>query len=191
MREETRVSLDKNNSVVSDREKEWILDTEGTNLQAVMSHPDVDYTRTTSNDIVEILRVLGIEAVRSALHKELKNVISFDGSYVNYRHLATLSDIMTSRGILMAITRHGINRTDAGALMRASFEESVEQVLSAAAFSEKDELKGVSQNIMLGQLAPVGTGYFDLFLNQDALQNAVILPEQNSDTNLPYVYALC
>jgi len=52
-------------------------------------------------------------------------VISFDGSYVNYRHLALLCDIMTCRGHLMAITRHGINRQDVGALMRCSFEETV------------------------------------------------------------------
>ena len=46
---------------------ELVLDTEGTNLLAVMSHPDVDHTRTTSNNIIEIIEVLGIEAVRNAL----------------------------------------------------------------------------------------------------------------------------
>ncbi|KAH3765594.1 DNA-directed RNA polymerase II largest subunit [Pelomyxa schiedti] len=176
MREESRTYFDAEQN--PKEEKEWLLDTEGTNILAVMSHPDVDFTRTTSNDIFEILNVLGVEAVRSALHKELKGVISFDGSYVNYRHLAILSDVMTYRGTLMAITRHGINRTEAGPLMRSSFEESVEQLLSAAAFSERDDLKGVSPNIMLGQLSPVGTGSFDLFLNQDMLQNAITWEDQ-------------
>ena len=71
------------------------------------------------------MQVLGIEAVRKAVEKEMHHVISFDGSYVNYRHLALLCDIMTCRGHLMAITRHGINRQDVGALMRCSFEETV------------------------------------------------------------------
>ena len=71
------------------------------------------------------MQVLGIEAVRKAVEKELHHVISFDGSYVNYRHLALLCDIMTCRGHLMAITRHGVNRQDVGALMRCSFEETV------------------------------------------------------------------
>ena len=70
-------------------------------------------------------QVLGIEAVRKAVEKELHHVISFDGSYVNYRHLALLCDIMTCRGHLMAITRHGVNRQEIGALMRCSFEETV------------------------------------------------------------------
>lgn len=69
--------------------------------------------------------MLGIEAVRKAVEREMNHVISFDGSYVNYRHLALLCDIMTCRGHLMAITRHGINRQEVGALMRCSFEETV------------------------------------------------------------------
>eukprot|EP01105_Mastigella_eilhardi_P009824 TRINITY_DN229_c0_g1_i2.p1 TRINITY_DN229_c0_g1~~TRINITY_DN229_c0_g1_i2.p1 ORF type:complete len:1834 (+),score=472.26 TRINITY_DN229_c0_g1_i2:323-5824(+) len=173
MRNDKKMSFNDINAFVPDQQSEWILDTEGTNLLAVLSNPDVDNTRTTSNDIVEIERVLGIEAVRAALHIELNRVISFDGSYVNYRHLGTLSDVMTTRGRLMAITRHGINRTDAGPLMRSSFEESVEQLLSAAAFAERDTLKGVSQAIMLGQLPPVGTGSFDLLLNVDMLKDAI------------------
>lgn len=42
------------------------------NLLAVMCHPDVDYTRTVSNDIIEMLQTLGIEAARNALLKELR-----------------------------------------------------------------------------------------------------------------------
>ena len=35
----------------------------------VMSHPGVDYTRTVSNHIIDIIDVLGIEAARAALLK--------------------------------------------------------------------------------------------------------------------------
>lgn len=64
--------------------------------------------------------------VRNALLKEIRNVIEFDGSYVNYRHLASLCDVMTSRGHLMAITRHGINRNGNGPLAQCSFEETMD-----------------------------------------------------------------
>nr|GEY91210.1 DNA-directed RNA polymerase II subunit 1 [Tanacetum cinerariifolium] len=69
-------------------EVEWMLDTKGVNLLPVMGHEDVDAVRTTSNHVIEVLEVLGIEAARRALLDELRAVISFDGSYVNYRHLA-------------------------------------------------------------------------------------------------------
>ena len=80
--------------------------------------------------LIAVHQVLGVEAVRKALEKELHHVISFDGSYVNYRHLALLCDVMTVRGHLMAITRHGINRQEVGALMRCSFEETVNLSIS-------------------------------------------------------------
>lgn len=78
-------------------------------------------------------------------------VVERDGSYVNYRHLSTLIDVMTFRGHLMAITRHGINRVDNGPMLRSSFEETVEILMEAAVFAEADNLKGVTDNIMLGQ----------------------------------------
>ncbi|XP_022791172.1 DNA-directed RNA polymerase II subunit RPB1-like [Stylophora pistillata] len=83
---------------------EWILETDGVALMRVLGEKDVDPVRTTSNNICEMYSVLGIEAVRKAVERELNQVISFDGSYVNYRHLALLSDIMTCRGHLTAIS---------------------------------------------------------------------------------------
>ncbi|KAI7903385.1 DNA-directed RNA polymerase II subunit RPB1 [Cokeromyces recurvatus] len=160
---------------------EWGLDTDGINLQQVMCQIGVDETRTYSNNTVEIMEVLGIEATRKALLKELRNVIEFDGSYVNYRHLALLCDVMTNRGHLMAITRHGINRAETGALMRCSFEETVEILMEAAAVGELDDCKGVTENIMLGQTAPLGTGEFDVMLDEEMLQTV----PQDHRQNMP------
>lgn len=39
---------------------------------------------------------------------------------------------------------------------RASFEETVEILFEAAMFAETDWLRGVTENILLGQLAPMG-----------------------------------
>ena len=157
--------------------KEWVLDTTGTALADVLAIDGVDSTKTYSNSFIEILGVLGIEAARAGLLKELGMVLSFDGSYVNHRHMALLVDIMTQRGMLMAITRHGINRNDTGALMRCSFEETVEILLEAAGFGELDDCRGVSENIMLGQLAPMGTGEFDVVMDSNMLLTMV---EDNS-----------
>ena len=152
---------------------EWCLDTSGSALAAVLAIPGVDTTRIYTNSFIEVFDVFGIEATRSALMRELTNVLAFDGSYVNHRHLALLVDVMTSRGYLMAITRHGINRADTGVLMRCSFEETVEILLEAAASGELDDCRGVSENVMLGQLAPAGTGEHEVFLDQAMLDTVV------------------
>ena len=146
---------------------EWVLETDGTNLMAVLGVDYVDASRTISNDIVEVFVTLGIEGVRGALLSELRNVISFDGSYVNYRHLACLVDVMTMQGHLMAIDRHGINRVESGPLLRCSFEETVDMLMDAAVYAEEEVLKGVTENIMMGQLARVGTGDMELLLDED------------------------
>lgn len=152
---------------------EWCLDTSGSALADVLAVPGVDTTRIYTNSFIEVFEVFGIEATRSALMRELTNVLAFDGSYVNHRHLALLVDVMTSRGYLMAITRHGINRADTGVLMRCSFEETVEILLEAAASGELDDCRGVSENVMLGQLAPAGTGEHEVFLDQAMLDTLV------------------
>lgn len=135
----------------------------------VLLFPEVDASRTFSNDICEIYKVLGVEAARMALLNELKAVISFDGSYVNYRHMSVLCDTMCQPGYLMPITRHGINRTGRGPLMKCTFEEMVEMLVDAAVYAETDSMNGVSENLLLGQVAPLGTGDFDLIIDETKL----------------------
>ena len=188
MRKEKKIYFDENNQF-NDRDDQWILDTEGVALQRVLTVDEVDHTRTSSNVVTEMFDVLGIEAARASLLKELRAVIEFDGAYVNYRHLAMLCDIMTFRGHLMAITRHGINRVDTGVLMKASFEETVEILMDAATYSEVDYLRGVSENILVGQIAPLGTGCFDLYLNQTMISKyAIDNPVYDQQLNITSLY---
>jgi DNA-directed RNA polymerase II subunit RPB1 len=79
----------------------------------------------------------------------------------------------------MAITRHGINRTDSGPLAKSSFEETVEILMDAAAVGEKDDCKGVAENVMLGQVASMGTGVFDIALDMDLLKD--VIPDARGD----------
>ncbi|KAH7156234.1 hypothetical protein EDB81DRAFT_646766 [Dactylonectria macrodidyma] len=152
---------------------QWYLDTSGSALREVLAVNGVDPTRTYTNDLWQVVEVFGIEAARSALVKELTNVLAFDGSYVNHRHIALLVDVMTYRGSISAVTRHGINRADTGALMRCSFEETVEILLEAAATGELDDCRGISENVMLGQMAPMGTGNFDVLLDPKMLETVI------------------
>uniref|UniRef100_A0A023F603 DNA-directed RNA polymerase subunit n=2 Tax=Triatoma infestans TaxID=30076 RepID=A0A023F603_TRIIF len=155
---------------------DWLLETDGTSLMKVLSERDVDPVRTFSNDICEIFSVLGIEAVRKSVEKEMNSVLQFYGLYVNYRHLALLCDVMTAKGHLMAITRHGINRQDTGALMRCSFEETVDVLMDAASHAEVDPMRGVSENIIMGQLPRMGTGCFDLLLDAEKCKDGIEIP---------------
>ena len=152
---------------------EFVLETNGSAFAEVLGMEGIDPYRTYTNKFTEIHRVLGIEAARSAIFKELTNVLSFDGSYVNARHLGILCDGMTFRGHIAAVSRHGINSSDNGPLMRCSFEQTVEILYEAAVNGELDDCTGVTQNIILGQPAPVGTGMMDVLLDQKMLDTVV------------------
>jgi DNA-directed RNA polymerase beta' subunit len=144
---------------------EWVLDTDGTNLIDILANPNIDSTRTISNDIREIYDTLGIEAARNALYHELINITG-EGS-MNYRHLSLLIDTMTYKGYLMSIDRHGINRGDIGPLAKSSFEETTDMLINASIFSEYDNVNGVSANVMLGQQPPCGTGDSEIVLDEE------------------------
>ena len=154
-----------------DKVVEWVLDTDGTNLIEILSNPNIDSTRTISNDIREIYTVLGVEAARNALYHELVNVTG-EGS-MNYRHLSLLIDTMTFRGNLMSIDRHGINRNASSALSKSSFEESVDMLINASIFSEYDNTSGVSPQVMLGKVPNCGSGNFDIVLDEEHLMELI------------------
>lgn len=166
---------------------EAYVETEGINLPGAFLQDGIDPYGVTCNDPSEILAALGVEAARAVFLKELRNVIQFDGGHVSYRHLSLLADVVTAKGQLMSITRHGINRTDAGPLMKCTFEETCDILYSAAADCETDHLSGVAESVMLGALAPMGTGVFDVLLDTGALRIAGNIkgPEESDSSQLP------
>ena len=143
---------------------EWYLQTIGVNLLDVLMNDKIDSNRSLSNDIHEINEIFGIEATRAIIIRELMKMQDYE---VNYRHLSLLGDIMTHRGIIMPIERHGINRSgERGAIAKATFEESTEILVKASTFAEKDKMGGVSANVMFGQLPRVGTNSFDILFDE-------------------------
>ena len=139
-----------------------VLRTIGSSLYDVQNYAFVDWYRTLSNNILEIQSVLGIEAAVKSLADEMRSIISYDSTYVDDRHIMMIVNTMTYKGHLMPLSRHGINRTGNGVLVRSSFEETGDVIKDAALFGERDDVQGVSQSIMLGQCANIGTGGFDL-----------------------------
>jgi DNA-directed RNA polymerase II subunit RPB1 len=151
-------------------EKEkWVLDTDGSNLLDILALDYIDVNKTFTNNIVEIYKVLGIEAARTAIMNELAEVIEFDGTYINYHHMTLLCDRMTNSHKMISIFRHGINNDNIGPIAKASFEETPEMFLKAARHGEVDMMRGVSANVMCGQEAYFGTNSFKVVLNMEEL----------------------
>ena len=147
----------------------WVLDTVGTNLRDILTIRGIDTTRTYTNDIQETYRMLGIEAARQSILREILEAFT-DASYINYHHVSVLCDRMTATVKMVSIFRHGINNDNIGPIAKASFEETPEMFLRAARHGELDPVTGVSANIMCGQEGYFGTGSFQVMLDINKLR---------------------
>ncbi len=140
----------------------YVIYTEGSNLEKVLEMDSIDRTRTTTNSILEIFEVLGIEAARNSIINEASKTLEEQGLTVDIRHIMLVSDLMTNDGDVKAIGRHGISGRKSSVLARAAFEITSAHLLRAGMTGEVDALEGVVENIIVGQPVTVGTGAVNL-----------------------------
>ena len=143
----------------------WILDTTGSNLMETLAIDFIDNKRTYSNDIKEVFDVLGIEAARQVLYNEFVDVMEFSDVYINYHHLSLLCDRMTCTKDMVSIFRSGILNDNIGPIAKGTFEVHTEVFLNAARHADFDHMRGVSANVMMGQVGYYGTNAFNLVLD--------------------------
>ncbi len=146
---------------------EYYISTIGSNLAKVSEFAGIDRSRTYTNNISEIHDFLGIEAARQAIINEMWDTLEGAGLDVDVRHLLMVSDVMTTGGEVRAIGRHGVSGTKHSILARSAFEVTVTHLLKAGIIGERDDLSGVTENIIVGQPVALGTGSVELFYIPD------------------------
>ncbi|KCZ72735.1 DNA-directed RNA polymerase, subunit A' [Candidatus Methanoperedens nitroreducens] len=137
---------------------EYVLYTEGSELKEVLSIEGVDATRTRTNSVNEVFEVMGIEAARMALIHEAMDTLKEQGLTVDVRHIMLVADIMTVDGDVKPIGRHGVSGEKASVFARAAFEVTVNHLLDSGMSGDVDELRGVTENVIVGQPIKLGTG---------------------------------
>ena len=146
------------------QDDEWVIQTSGSNIAKVFEIDGVDKKNIRTNNVFEIASTLGIEAARNALINELSSTLEDQGLEVDIRYIMLVSDLMCSRGYMQQIGRHGIAGTKTSVLARAAFEITVPTIAEAALAGEVEQLKGVTENVIVGGNIPVGTGTVDLYM---------------------------
>jgi len=149
-------------AIIRKLDDEYVIYTEGSNLQKVLEVDMVDTTRTNTNCIQEIFEVLGVEAARNSIVAEASRTLEEQGLTVDIRHIMLVADLMTNDGDVKAIGRHGISGRKSSVLARAAFEITAAHLLHAAITGEVDHLDGVAENIIVGQPVTLGTGAVNL-----------------------------
>ena len=146
------------------KEDEWIIQTTGSNIAKVLEVKGIDKRNVRTNNVFEIAGTLGIEAARNALINELNSTLEDQGLEVDNRYIMLVSDLMCSRGYMQQIGRHGIAGTKDSVLARAAFEITVPTIAHAALGGEIEQLKGITENVIVGSNIPIGSGTVDLYM---------------------------
>jgi DNA-directed RNA polymerase III subunit RPC1 len=133
---------------------------EGYGLRQCMTTEGVVGTQCVTNSVMECRDVLGIEAARTTITKEIGAVMR--GMDIDPRHMELLADVMTYKGEILGITRFGLAKMRDSVLQLASFEKTPDHLFDAAAGMKKDRILGVSECIIMGQTMSIGTGAFQV-----------------------------
>jgi DNA-directed RNA polymerase III subunit RPC1 len=156
-----------NRAVINETDKDGVISynllMEGYGLLDVMGSPGIDGLYTTTNHVIEVKNILGVEAARTQISAEISNIMNAYGIGIDSRHLLLLSDIMTFKGEVLGITRFGVSKMRESVLMLASFEKTTDHLFDAAVHGRTDAIVGVSECIIMGMNVPVGTGLPSLF----------------------------
>ncbi len=145
-------------AIIRDTGDEYVIFTEGSNLEGALKTDGVKIENTISNSPIEVYNVLGVEAARNSTIKEAMDTLKEQGLDVDIRHIMLVSDMMTNEGDVKAIGRHGISGKKTSVLARAAFEITSTHLLRAAVMGEVDALNGVAENVIVGQPITQGTG---------------------------------
>ncbi len=164
--------------------KVYHIETSLSDLKKIIQLDDIDFSTINTNDIHAVARTYGIEAARSTLIREIRQILSYYGIYVNMRHITLAVDWMTWIGELTPLTRHGIRKVDTSPLKRCTFEEVVDVFNQAACSKEVDDLKGVSECIITGAPPKIGTNVVGTVVDHGIIERyAQPFPKEKSAFN--------
>ncbi len=88
--------------------------------------------------------------------------------------------IATSLPILQGITKASLQTRSF--ISAASFQETTRVLTEAAVAGKVDKLQGLKENVIVGKLIPAGTGFYARILKKKALEQDVLIKEQESVT---------
>ena len=154
-------------------EKKFMLAIEGTGLLDIMKTDGIDYKHCTSNNTSEILNTLGIEAARKSIIHELNDTFAGHSIHVDQRHLGLISDLMTFKGTVLGFQRFSMIKMKDSVFLNSSFERTTDVLFDAAINSKSENLSGVSESIITGKTAKIGTGVFQLFMDKKAFNEEI------------------
>ena len=151
------------------------IDTEGVNLDIFWAMPDIAHNKLRTNDIALMLDRYGVEVCRLSIVNEISRVFGHYGISVDRRHLSLIADYMTHQGGYRPFNRAGM-AAHASPFLKMTFETSVNFLTAACHDGLADNLRSPAAALIMGKLAPIGTGVFSLRNVAPLKQKSLVRP---------------
>ena len=136
----------------------------GVNFHGVLASRFIDGYNSTTNDIEETVKYLGINAGKETLYQEIRTVYKANGANPSPTLINTLVSAMTCRGFVVPINSIGMKLANSSVMQRMTFEKSEDVITDAAAYGKTEKVNETSNNIILGQPFQGGTNAFKLII---------------------------
>lgn len=154
--------------------------TVGSNLADALTLEYLDSDLITTNDIHETANILGIEAARNILIKELIDTLSSNSSYIDPKHVILAADYLTNTGGYLGFTTPSLAKQDISGLDRTSFQRSFDVFNELSAYGTNEKITSATSSIFVGVQGKFGTGAAILQVN-NAKRNKYL--EEIKETN--------
>jgi DNA-directed RNA polymerase II subunit RPB1 len=135
--------------------------TVGTNLKQLLLLDEIDASSITSTSPSDVLETFGIEAARKVLVEEISKIIDGKIRYDN-PHVNLLADFMTFRGSIISINRSSQAMKEQSVLSRASYENTMQELVDACSTGCEHDITRVSETIIVGGRIRIGTGFVEI-----------------------------
>jgi len=159
--------------------KYWAIQTNGTNMSAILENPYLNIYECYSTSVQEIEQHYGIHAARNKIIHELKNIIKGN---VIHGWISMYADEMAYIHNVTNIQRSGLGKREQNqVLQRVSFGGSIQVLQSAAINGLKDNLTGISSKLVMGTCPRFGTIYNDIGIDYQKIADTSKSPDEILD----------
>lgn len=151
----------------------YAINTTGTNFRGILHNHMIDGLRVQTDAIMEVYRMLGVEAARQKIISELRKL-----SPTNHHHYLVYADEMTRTGRVTGIERGGLSVREAdNYLLRIGFSSPIQTLEEASINGITDEVTGVTAPLLVGSIPMIGTLYNHIQMDPEMIRANVKKPE--------------
>jgi len=158
----------------------YVIETDGTNMSEIFENTYIDLYKTQSDSILEVYKLLGIEAAREKLIIELKNMMDSSST----KHYLVYADEMSYTGEITSIEKSGLAlREPDNILLNMAFSHPLKSLEEAAINNRMASCDNtLSSSLLVGKMPNYGSNYNSVCINEEFVrENSKGISEQLED----------